>query len=170
MATSKKKLSKRAVRAPVKRVAGPIEVELVVTKFNDVLAGCANGAAGTGYVMKLRRATTRARIVGNDLFVRKPGGLILFSIASMPGDAERYYAAGVTFVREGVPSGSDAERLGLINFPQARTRPDGRSVFIFDSYRDPLKRIRFKFSVVIQRGSDGAVGIIDPGIEHDGDN
>jgi hypothetical protein len=38
---------------------------------------------------------------------------------------------------------------------------------IVDSYRDTAPHVRYKFSVVVQRGADGRIGIIDPGIVHE---
>jgi hypothetical protein len=169
MATSKKIAAKSATRGVAKRPSGPIEIVLVVLKFNDVLENDTPGEAGSEYQMKLRRPDPRTRIEGTDLIVRRPGGLIRFTVVSAAGDRERYYPVGITFLREGARSASDAQRLGFLNFPQTRTESDGSSLLIADTYRDPAKRIRYKFSVVIQRGSDGTVGIIDPGIVHDGD-
>ncbi|HVU16652.1 MAG TPA: hypothetical protein VHD32_06995 [Candidatus Didemnitutus sp.] len=169
MASSKKLAVKSAPRRGALRPSGPIEVQLVVVKFNDVLQGGAPGEMGCDYVMKLRREDPRVRIDGTDLLVKRPGGLIRFTVVADGTRRERYYPVGITFMREGARSSSDAQRLGLLNFPQGRTQPDGSSIIIADTYRDPAKRVRFKFSVVIQRGSDGSVGIIDPGIVHDGD-
>jgi hypothetical protein len=56
--------------------------------------------------------------------------------------------------------------LGFLNFPQSETRFDGRGLSITDTYKDASLYVRFKFSIVIQRGSDGKIGIIDPGIIH----
>ncbi|HEY4301826.1 MAG TPA: hypothetical protein VGM73_13195 [Candidatus Didemnitutus sp.] len=169
MATSKKIAVKSAARGVARRPSGPIEILLVVLKFNDVLQNDTPGEGGTEYAMRLRRDDPRARIEGTDLIVRRPGGLIRFTIASATDDRARYYPVGITFLREGARSSSDTQRLGFLNFPQARTEVDGATLLIADTYRDPAKRVRYKFSVVIQRGADGAIGIIDPGIVHDGD-
>ena len=74
---------------------------------------------------------------------------------------------GITFVREGLPNANDEQRLGLLNFPQRKTRVIEKIISITDTYRDRKEVVKYKFSVIIQRGSDGKIGIIDPGILHD---
>lgn len=146
----------------------PVEVTIAVTKFNDVLATSeSRDRCETAYIMKLRRADPRATIKGDNLYIRRPGADLRFTIGAADGAREKYFPVGITFVREGQPSSSDAERLGLRNFPQSDTRSEGKSLVIRDRYRDGRKPVRYKFSVVIQRGSDGKIGIIDPGIIHD---
>jgi hypothetical protein len=160
----KTKIAKAAALAPV-----PVEVIITVTRFKNVLAPDASRKGpGTDYTMKLRAKHPLAFIKGDNLFIKRPGAAIRFTLASSRGKAT-YYPVGITFVREDEGSTSDVQRLGLLNFPQGLIRPDGPALTITDSYRDEARCVRFKFSVVIQRGSDGAVGIIDPGIVHEDD-
>jgi len=144
----------------------PVEVVIAVTKFVEVLGTNTDKSCGIAYTMKLRRSDSRASIDGDNLRIRRPGAEIRFFIAAGPGDRDRYYPTGITFVREAESKG-DKQRLGLYNFPQNHTRAEGRSLWIRDVYRDGAKRVRYKFSVLVQRGSDGKIGIIDPGIIHE---
>jgi hypothetical protein len=148
----------------------PIEVSIFVRRFVDVLTTVAGRTCrGTEYVMKLRRKDPRAFIRGEIIYVRPPGGVIRFTISSVAGDKDLYYPTGITFLREGEPYGNNMLRLGMLNFPQSRIHADGHSFSILDSYKDDAPRVRYKFSLIIQRGSDGSIGIIDPGIDHEGD-
>jgi len=159
MKTKNERVSARKIKA--------VEVTITVTKFRDVLGKePARGGRNTEYTMELRRADPRAYIKGEDLYVKRPGAPIRFTLASGSGDKASYYCAGITFVREGDRNESDRQRLGFLNFPQRATRAEGRTLTILDSYRDRTK-VRYKFSVILQRGSDGKIGIIDPGIVHE---
>jgi len=163
----KKKTTKAAAPA-----LDPVEIMIAVTKFNEVVSSdvslrAANG--NTDYTMKMRKKDPRACIEGDNLCMKRPGAPIKFTITSVPGDEEKYYPTGITFLREAKSNTSDKQRLGLLNFPQNETRMDGRSVFVTDTYKDGKERVRYKFSLLIQRGSDGKIGIIDPGIEHQDD-
>ncbi len=150
------------------RELGPVEVTITVTKFRPVLAVQGEGGGRpSDYVMKLARRDPRAVIKGDDLYIRRPGAAIRFTIAAAAGDKERYFPVGIAFVREAADNASDEQRLGLQNFPQRLIRFDGRSAVIVDRYRDREAYVRYKFSVVVQRGSDGKLGIIDPGIIHE---
>ncbi len=141
---------------------------IAVTKFRGVLADATTrGGRGTAYVLKVASDDPRVMIKGDDIYVRRPGGTLRFTIAS--SDRQRYYPVGVAFVREGARSSSDEQRLGFLNFPEELTRMAGRTFLITDTYKDDVPCLRYKFSVMIQRGSDGKIGIIDPGIVHEND-
>jgi hypothetical protein len=144
----------------------PIEVVITVTQFKDVLA-TSDRKRDTDFQMKMGKEDPRAYVDGANLFIKPPGAPVRFSVDSAPGDSENYYPVGITFVREREHNTSDKQRLGLLNFPQNESRGDIRSFLITDSYQDGAKSVRYKFSVILQRGSDGIIGIIDPGIEHD---
>jgi hypothetical protein len=151
------------------RGSKPVEVAIAITKFKDVLTTDATGAGcGTDYVMKLKRSHARARIEGDTLFLKPPALAIRFTIGTADGTKEKYYPLGIAFVREGDESPRD--RLGLLNFPQVRTHAEGLSLAVKDTFADKGKHVRYKFSVVIQRESDGRIGIVDPGIDHEGDH
>lgn len=148
----------------------PIDVLISVLRFRDILGGKpSRDGCCTDYAMKLARRDPRAFIKGDDLYINRPGAAVRFTLVSRTGDRQQYYPLGISFVREQTTSRSDAERLGFLNFPQSETQPDGRSLVIVDTYRDKAPGVRYKFSLFIQRGGDGAIGIIDPGITHTGD-
>ena len=158
------------MKTPTKQSSSkkPVEVLIAVTKFRDVLsAEPSRDRRDTEYAMKLRRRDPRAYIKGDNIYVLRPGTTLRFTIGSAGGARETFYPAGITFVREGEKSDSDRLRLGLLNFPQTLTRLEGRTITITDSYRDRAKRVRYKFSLLVQRGSDGKMGIVDPGIVHE---
>jgi hypothetical protein len=117
--------------------------------------------------MRMRRPHPGVSIKDDVVYVRPPGAIIRFTITSAAGDIEKYYPAGITFVREGKHRISHEHRLGRNNFLQRKIFMDGRSLTLTGSYKHGEQGVRFKFSVIIQRGSDGAIGIIDPGIESD---
>jgi hypothetical protein len=145
----------------------PVDVRITVTKFKEVLARDKSKERGTEFTMRLGRKHPLAEVKDDNLFIRPPGTVIRFTIGSSAGDTENYYPVGITFLREDEKNSGDRQRLGFINFPQSKTRMEGRSLSITDSYRDsPSRYVRYKFSVVIQRGSDGKIGIIDPGLIH----
>jgi len=148
------------------RTSTPAEITITVNQFKDVLSPEA-GDPGTRCGMHMKRRHRHVTVKDNTILVWKPGATIRFTIVPAPGDKEKYYPAGITYVREGATSTSDRQRLGLLNFPQGRTRVDGQTLTFTDSYRDKAKKIRYKFSVLIQRGSDGKIGLIDPDIVHE---
>jgi hypothetical protein len=149
------------------RTSKPIDIVIGVAKFRDVLANeTSRSGRGTDYVMKLRRPDSRAYIKGEDIYVKRPGAPIRFTIVSGSADKDHYYPVGITFVRESDRNDSERQRLGFLNFPQRATHAEGRTLTILDSYRD-RSSVRYKFSVVLQRGSDGKIGIVDPGIIHE---
>ena len=150
------------------RELGPVEVIITVAKFRGVLAAAGErGGRPSDYAMRLARRDPRATIKGDDLYIRRPGAAIRFTIAASAGAKARYFPVGIAFVREATDNASDEQRLGLQNFPQRLIRFDGLAAVIVDRYRDREKFVRYKFSVVVQRGADGTLGIIDPGIIHE---
>lgn len=156
---------------PAARTKSPAEILITVTKFRDVLAGEASRAfRGTDYEMKMQRKHPLVYIKDDVVYVRSPGATIRFTIDSCSEDKEKYYPSGITFVREGKNSTTDEQKLGKKNFLQRKIFLNGKKLTLTDSYKDEQLDVRFKFSVVIQRGSDGAIGVIDPVIEHDNSN
>jgi hypothetical protein len=97
------------------------------------------------------------------LRVKFPGATIRFTVKS-----DEYYPVGIAFwLREGVAKPNDEQSLGLSNFDPSRIRRLGHVLYITDTFKDEKPYDRYKFSVIIQRASDGAIGIIDPGIVHE---
>ncbi len=153
-----------------------IDVTIAVTKFKDVLASDAlrgasdgRGGRGTDYIMTLPKNDPLAEIRGNDIYIKPPGAILRFTITSARRGKTRYFPVGITYVREGDRNTSDEQRLGLLNFPQSEIYMRRQTLMITDSYKDKTKCVRYKFSVIVQRGSDGKIGIIDPGIVHEFD-
>jgi hypothetical protein len=161
---------KTTIETTSSMIVKPVEVTIAVTKFKDVLADAQRDGCGTMYTMKLGRKDPRAEIRGDDIYIQRPGAPIRFTIASARADRKRYYPVGIAFVREGGRNSGDEQRLGLLNFPQSQTRMARHTLLITDSYKDDAQYVRYKFSVIIQRGSDGKIGIIDPGIVHEGEH
>lgn len=149
----------------------PVEVIISVTEFRDVLTSTKPrtrelSGRETDYCMALKKEDPRAYINGSCLYVKRPGAPIEFSLVAGDGEKEKYFPVGITFVRHAEQNEDDEERLGLWNFRQDGTHAKRHTLSVVDSYSDK-KSARYKFSVIIQRGSDGAIGIIDPDIIHD---
>lgn len=150
------------------RTNSPAEVVITVTEFRPVLSPELRGARDTGYTMKMKRPHPRVSLKDDTLFVDAPGAAIRLTIASSPKDKVNYYPAGITFVREANRSGSDALLLGQKEFLQRKIIIDGQTLTFTNRFKKSKDSVRYKFSVIIQRGVDGAIGIIDPGIEDRG--
>src|SRR5688500_14530104 len=98
---SKTKMKTRIENAP-KRKLKPVEVTIAVTKFADVLAvDKPQGSRDTKYTMKLGRKDPRAVIKGDNIYIKRPGATIRFTITSARAGRTRYFPVGITFVREG---------------------------------------------------------------------
>jgi len=168
MATAQDETMKIKIGKTSTKPLKPAEVTISVRKFRHVLA-TARSRTGrtTDYAMRLRGKHPNAFIKGDDIHVRPPGATIRFTIASPARDKERYYPIGIAFVRDGECKAGDAHRLGMLNFLKGRIRAEGRSLSIEDGCHKDSRGARHKFSLVIQRGSDGRIGIIDPGVVHD---
>ena len=140
-----------------------VKVALTVTKFRDVFS---ERDAKTEYKLSLNGKYNRVRLDGDTLYIQPPGAVLQFTLLSTHEDRENYYPLGISYVRDG-ESRSDDLRLGFLNFPQKKQHLKGRSITITDSYRDKQPKVRYKFSIFVQRGSDGKIGIIDPSMIHD---
>ncbi len=114
--------------------------------------------------MRLKRPHRRVAIKDDTVCVDAPGATIRLIIASADGDKTKYFPAGITFVREESESLIEKVLLGWIHLPQRRIVIDGQSLTFTNRFKKGKDEILYKFSVIIQRGSDGAIGIIDPGI------
>lgn len=156
-------MKKRSAKSVARTNATLVQVNLTVTRFNNVL----RAGRPTSFVMRLAQSHPLASIEGDTLYIKKPGSPIRFTLKTGDGTRERYYPIGITFVRANSKKASDDLRLGFINFPERDTRTDEKMLLIDDVYKDATYPVKYKFSVVVQRGSDGAIGIIDPDIVHE---
>jgi len=150
------------------RASTPAEIVITVTQFRAVLsAKVASEVRDTDYAMKMKRPHPRVSLKDDTLFVKSPGAVIRFTIAASAKDNTRYFPAGITFVRDGGKNLSEVERLGRRDFLQRRIVLDGQTLTFTDRFKKGKEKTLYKFSVILQRGSDGAIGIIDPGIENE---
>lgn len=147
---------------------GPAEVVITVTEFRPVLSPELRGARDTDYTMKMKRPHPRVSLKDDTLVVKAPGAAVRLTIAAPAKDKIKYYPAGITFVREDSEKLDEARRLGRPDLLQRRIVIDGQTLTFSDRFKKGAGNVLYKFSVIIQRGSDGAIGIIDPGIENDG--
>lgn len=147
------------------RTNSPAEVVITVTEFRPVLAPELSGARDTGYTMKLKRPHPRVSLNDDTLVVKAPGAVIRLTIAAK--DKIKYYPAGITFVREDSDGLSESLRLGRPDLLQRKIVIDGQTLTFTDRFKKGTENVLYKFSVILQRGTDGAIGIIDPGIEND---
>lgn len=151
----------------VAKALAPAEVVLTVTKFRPVLSPEVRGLPSTDYTIRLKRPHRRVSLKDDTLVVKYPGATLRLTIDSSADDKTTYYPAGVTFVREDSKCLTEAERLGQKDILQRRIMIDGQTLTFTDRFKKGKENVLYKFSVIIQRGSDGAIGIIDPGIEND---
>jgi len=151
----------------VAKALAPAEVVLTVIAFRPVLSPEVRGLPTTDYKMCLKRPHRRVSLKDDTLVVKYPGATLRLTIASTADDKTIYFPAGVTFVREDSKDLTVAERLGQKDILQRRIMIDGQTLTFTDRFKRGKESVRYKFSVIIQRGSDGAIGIIDPGIEND---
>lgn len=148
------------------KAIGPADVVITVTEFRPVLSPEVRDLPSTDYTMRLKKSHRRVSLKDDTLVVKHPGATIRLTITSSAEDQNTYYPAGVTFVREDSKGLSDAERLGQKDMLQRRIVIDGQTLTFTDRFKKGKDSVLYKFSVIIQRGSDGAIGIIDPGIEN----
>ncbi len=121
----------------------------------------------TGYTMRLKRPHPRVALKNDILVVKAPGAVIRLTIAAPAKEKMKYYPAGITFVRENSETLGEALRLGRPDLLQRKIVIDGQTLTFTDRFKKGAGDVLYKFSVILQRGSDGAIGIIDPGIEND---
>ena len=152
----------------VARGSTPADIVITVTKFRAVLAPEGGELRDTDYTMRMKRRHPRVSIKDDTIFVDTPGAMIRLTIASVAGDKIKYYPAGITFVRENSKDLSDALRLGRPDLMQRKIVIDGQTLTFTDRFTKEKADVLYKFSVILQRGVDGAIGIIDPGIKNRG--
>ena len=149
----------------------PIHVTLTVTKFVDVLTSEAQeGARGTLCDLHMEKhprvaATAQAKGKPAALLVYGGGATFCFDLRSKIR-GESFLPVGIAFRRQPhpAPGAAPADPLARDTFSYASLHLAGRQLKITDHFRQGGPRIRYKFSVIIQRRHDGALGIIDPDI------
>lgn len=150
---------------PIRAV--PASVTLTVTDFPDCI-----GSDGLPYVeasMALARHPD-VRMTDRDglaTLVVKRAVKIDVSVVSADPD-ESYKPLGIVFVQYPNAAGGLTDPDGTRNFTVS-SRPGGVWE-ILDHAIDRGDNGRFEFLVVVQRASDGAIGVIDPGIETEAAN
>ncbi len=168
-------------RKPVRRVRvtalDPAHVTFRVIHFLDVLKpelpakvveGLPKGTQKidmcTPHRMSMPKKHPQVRIdpKNHELLRIKPkGATLLFKITP-----DEYCPVGITFSMWGKRKSTvnDQKRLRTLNFAQMKIRPDERSLQVTDHFKAIGRDARYKFSVIILRVKDGAIGIIDPGV------
>lgn len=149
-------------------ISTPAEIVITVTEFRPVLSPKVGEIRDTDYTMRMKRRHPRVSLKDDTIIVKAPGAKIRLIIAAAANDKIKYYPAGITFVRKEGEGLSDMELLGRTNFLQRRIVIDGQTLTFTDRFKKGKDKVFYKFSVIVQRGFDGSIGIIDPGIEHDG--
>lgn len=180
MTTSSKTASRRkkaARRIPI-TVLDPAHVSLHVTRFQDVLnpevpANLLGGAPKTGvpkidtctpHWMSMPKKHPQVSIDPKNhelLRIKRKGATLLFKVT--PDD---YCPVGIAFSMWGKRklTAGDQSRLRTLNFAQMKLHPDERTLQVTDHFKAIGRDTRYKFSVIIMRVKDGAIGIIDPGV------
>lgn len=144
-------------------------VSVTVTDFHEIGRGPSHAdveLTDTGH-----GTVSQGRI--NDPIVVTAEVYLELSISAREGDRHTYSPVGISFKEtSGAAAGApdprrgDRDPLGHAAFPTRKFVARGSSLqlTLFDANPEPAE---FKFDLVIQR-SDGALGVIDPGIENRG--
>ena len=167
-----------------------IDVTLTVTRFQNLLEPGAAAAPLCDFEMKGPDDGNGRLKVGDfqkgspagarhTLRVQRPGVMLRFTIEPGP-EGERYLPVGISFERAdrtlpmAVPWSSDARApagspfSGLtIEGPTIRVLDQPIGGVLANGEVTPPRRVTYKFSVFVQRQRDGALGVIDPGIENE---
>lgn len=159
----------------MKPTSKPANVTLTVSKFVDVLASEEpQGKRNTECEMKAEPNHPHVTMGKGSksqapaLKVKGGSATICFQIKSK-NPRHHYYPLGIAFRRQtsrGLTNDRD-DVLGRKDFSFGSMHLFGRSLYITDHFKNCGAGRRYKFSVIIQRQHDGAIGIIDPGIEND---
>lgn len=150
-------------------------VTLTVAKFVDVLASEEpHGKRNTECEMRVDLNHPHIRMDKGSkgeapvLKVKGGGATICFQIKSK-NPKHKYFPLGIAFRRR-TNRGRNNDKneiLGRKDFSFGSMHLFGRSLYITDHFKNCGAGRRYKFSVIIQRQHDGAIGIIDPGIENE---
>ena len=184
---------KKPVRRVPITVLDSAHVTLHVTRFLDVLnpevpdkvvqdakQGAPKIDTCTPHRMSMPKKHPQVSIDPDDpetLLIEPKGATLLFKITP-----DEYCPVGIAFSmgekRKATMKGKhkptmgekrkatvyDLKRLHTLNFAQMKLRPDERTLQVTDHFKAIGRDARYKFSVIIMRVKDGAIGIIDPGV------
>jgi hypothetical protein len=176
---------KMAARAEYQRIVGQAIVSALriakvkftvnADSFKDVLSS-PPGQNNTVAAMAMEDDHNRVRVEDPGAPAKptlkiKPGGAtIQFKILGGDDgrDEDAYVPIGIAFVRKGENTAEAGEdRLGELNFAQSKVFREGNCLYVTDEFKDVEADDRYEFSVIIQDTKTGAIGIIDPPIEHE---
>lgn len=144
-------------------------VLLTVINFASILPVPRRTQAKTTYLMGLEEPNSRVTKISPTILSVTHGGPLIFRIEITPTKIgnEVYVPVGIAFnqiVKRGV--------LGVTanvvkNFHSKQFFVIGTSLYFIDECLPAPGTIDFEFYVFIQRQSDGALAVIDPGIQHE---
>ena len=147
------------------KAAAPAQVTFTVVNFRTVTEAQAS-TQFTDATMQLAEhplVTLTGTPADGTLVLSGPVDLEI-RIVSEDGK-ETYKPVGIVFEQKAKVAGERADRHGRRNFSAAVLKES--SLVVRGHFLDRNPEASWEFSVIIQRGSDGAIGIIDPGIEND---
>ena len=147
------------------QAAAPAQVTFTVVKFRPVTV--ANpGTQYTDATISLA-AHPLVTLAGSATdAVLHPTAPVDFEIKIESADPrESYTPLGIVFEQNAPAKGAKTDPQGKINFGPGRL--NGTTLLVHDHFARKGPEYHYEFFVIIQRGSDGKIGIIDPGILHD---
>jgi hypothetical protein len=177
MSTARKSVRSKAAVKTVERALKLVNVTLTISpsQFIDVLTSNARAhRRSTKCVMTVDPHQAQLTLAKTEkgrppaLKLKGGGATFCFQIASKDPKVQ-YYPLGIAFRRRRspVPDNDPDDILGRKNFSFGTMHLFGRSLYITDHFKDCGPGDRYKFSLIIQRQHDGAIGIIDPPIDHE---
>ncbi len=153
----------------------PVHVDLTVGHFVDVLttelphdkrSTSIDSPKLSGGHSNVSMAKTKKGRIGA-IRVTGSGAIFCFHIKSR-NRHHSYVPVGIAFRRR-ISRTTDNDRedvLGRKNFSPESLHIDGHTLYITDNFKDCGENDRYKFSIIIQRRRDAAIGIIDPDLIH----
>ena len=141
----------------------PAQVTLSVTQFRDIRAT----TAGTRWTDARASLTAHpsVRMSGEPEYAtfHVKGAVDIAISVTSASSAESYVPIAIVFQQKTPGDPTKADTDGRRNFSAATL--NGSTLTVRN--RCDLRGVRYEFFVVIQRVSDGAIGIIDPEIENE---
>ena len=144
--------------------AAPAEVTFSVVKFRPVTVAN-QGTQYTDATMTLAPHPL-VSVTGSEADATlHPTAPVDFEIKIVSFDSkETYIPLGIVFEQKAPSTGAKTDPRGNINFAPACL--NGSTLLVHDHFVRKGPEYNYEFFVVIQRGSDGAIGLIDPAIVH----